>query len=230
MLAPIGSGAILGGLKPGLGWQGLIFRAGKLSGLLNAMQLALSFFVVSLLLLVDEGGARGRITITRLIGGRQWIGQMFLELLPENGVRRLVLCKRILGKLSRPLWCGQVWTEDAHTDMTLGRRPFLLLLRIFCGVEATREEALAAHRRKDVFEVQVRVGCDGFLFTTGRLIIRFFFRWLVEDGSFGQLGPDVGLLLSLNLPIVILRLQLRRLLLSLPESLVVDSTVRDGSC
>ena len=194
------------------------------------MQLALSFLVVSLLLLVDEGRARGRITITRLICGRQWIGQMFLEFLPENGVRRLVLCKRILGKLSRSLWRGQVWTEDAHTDMTLGRRPFLLLLRIFCGVEATREEALAAHRRKDVFEVQVRVGRDGFLFTTGRLIIRFFFRWLVEDGSFGQLGPDVGLLLSLNLPIVILRLQLRRLLLSLPESLVVDSTVRDGSC
>lgn len=45
------------------------------------MQLALSSLIISFLLLVNEGGAGGRITVTRLIGGRQWIGQMFLELL-----------------------------------------------------------------------------------------------------------------------------------------------------
>ena len=45
------------------------------------MQLALSFLIISLLLLVNEGGAGGRITVTSLIGWRHWIGQMFLELL-----------------------------------------------------------------------------------------------------------------------------------------------------
>ena len=93
---------------------------------------------------------------------------------------------------------------------------FLLLLRVLSRVKAAREETLAAHGRKDVFEVQVRVGCDDFLFSSGGfLIIRFFFRWLVEDGSFRQLGPDVGLLLGLDLPIVVLWLQLCRLLLGL---------------